>query len=100
MMAEEYGQPKVQRLPWRAALSTFAAFLLCGSIPLLPFLAGLGQASSLSLAATALVFFTIGSVRSRWSTTSWWWSGFETLAVGLTAAGLAFVIGRWLDALA
>ena len=41
MMTEEHGQPTVLRTPWKAALGTFAAFLLCGSIPLLPFAAGL-----------------------------------------------------------
>jgi hypothetical protein len=40
MMAEEHGQPKAPRLPWKAALGTFGAFLVCGSIPLLPFVAG------------------------------------------------------------
>jgi VIT1/CCC1 family predicted Fe2+/Mn2+ transporter len=97
MMAEEYGQPRVLRRPWKAALSTFSAFLVCGSIPLLPFVVDAADAPGLSLAATALVFFGIGSVKSRWSTTPWWRSGLETLAVGLAAAGLAFLIGRWLE---
>jgi vacuolar iron transporter family protein len=99
MMADEHGQPLVQRDPVKAALSTFAAFLLCGAIPLLPFAMGADGASRLSLAATALVFFGIGSVRSRWSMASWWRSGLETLAIGLAAAGLAFAIGSWLETL-
>jgi hypothetical protein len=45
------------------------------------------------MAATALVFFGIGSLKSRWSPTSWWRSGLETLAVGLAAAALAFGTG-------
>jgi VIT1/CCC1 family predicted Fe2+/Mn2+ transporter len=100
MMAEEYGQPRVLRLPWKAALSTFGAFLICGSVPLLPFVVDAGYASGLSLAATALVFFGIGTAKSRWSVASWWRSGLETLAVGLAAAGLAFAIGYWLKGLA
>jgi vacuolar iron transporter family protein len=96
MMAEEYSQPKVPRLPWKAALSTFSAFLICGSVPLLPFVVDAASASGLSLAATALVFFGIGTVKSRWSVMSWWRSGLETLTVGLAAASLAFVIGYWL----
>jgi VIT1/CCC1 family predicted Fe2+/Mn2+ transporter len=42
---------------------------------------------------TALVFFIIGSLKSRWSTSSWWRSGTETLAIGLTAAGVAYAVG-------
>ena len=100
MMTEEHGQPAVLRTPWKAALGTFAAFLLCGSIPLLPFAAGLRGSSSLALGATALVFFGIGSAKSRWSVTSWWRSGLETLAIGLAAAGLAFAVGYGLAAMA
>jgi VIT1/CCC1 family predicted Fe2+/Mn2+ transporter len=83
-------------MPWKAALSTFGAFLVCGSVPLLPFVVDATDASGLSLAPTALVFFGIGTAKSRWSVTSWWRSGLETLAVGLAAAGLAFAIGYWL----
>jgi VIT1/CCC1 family predicted Fe2+/Mn2+ transporter len=42
---------------------------------------------------TALVFFLIGSVKSRWSPASWWRSGVETLAIGLAAAALAYLVG-------
>lgn len=93
MMAEEYGQPKIMRAPWRAALSTFTAFIFCGAIPLLPFVVNISRKPSISLAATALVFLSIGSLKSLWSLTSWWRSGIETLAVGLAAAALAFGVG-------
>jgi VIT1/CCC1 family predicted Fe2+/Mn2+ transporter len=95
MMTEEHGQPLVLRVPWKAALSTFTAFLLCGAVPLMPFAVGVRASSETSLAATVLVFFAIGSARSRWSVASWWRSGLETLVVGLAAAGLAFAIGYW-----
>jgi vacuolar iron transporter family protein len=48
---------------------------------------------------TALVFFLIGSTKSRWSPVSWWRSGAETLAIGLGAAALAFLIGHGLKTL-
>jgi VIT1/CCC1 family predicted Fe2+/Mn2+ transporter len=66
---------------------------------LLPFAVNAGGKPALSLAATALVFFGIGSLKSRWSLTSWWRSGLETLAVGLAAAVLALGTGYWLKAL-
>src|SRR6185437_15422741 len=40
MMTEEHGLPLVSRSPGKAAIMTFLAFILCGSIPLLPFIAG------------------------------------------------------------
>ena len=99
MMAEEHGQPKVLRSPWKAALSTFAAFLLCGAVPLLPFALGAEASFGLAVAATALVFFGIGSARSHWSPDPWWRSGLETLVIGLSAAGLAFLVGYALKGL-
>lgn len=98
MLAEEYGLPRAVRAPLRAAASTFAAFLICGAVPLLPFAVGAGgfRASALM---TALVFFLIGSIKSRWSPVSWWRSGAETLAIGLAAAGLAYLVGALLGAI-
>src|SRR5438105_1686451 len=34
MLRDEYGLPTAVRSPWRAAGSTFSAFLLCGLVPL------------------------------------------------------------------
>lgn len=96
MLTEEYGLPQEVRSPWRAALSTFSAFLLCGLVPLIPFLFGLSQPVLLSVVLTGIVFFIIGSVRSKWSTASWWFSGLSTLLVGTAAAALAYLIGALL----
>ncbi len=93
MLTEEYGLPQEARSPWLAAGSTFSAFIVCGLVPLLPFLLGGGEALWLSILLTGAVFFVIGSVKSRWSTVSWWRSGFSTLLVGGTAATLAYAIG-------
>jgi len=94
MLTDEYGLPQSVRSPWIAAFSTFTAFLICGLVPLLPYLFGATQHSlALSAALTGLVFFAIGSIKSRWSTTSWWRSGLTTLFVGAIAASLAYVVG-------
>ena len=37
MMTEEHGLPPISRSPGKAALLTFLAFIVCGSIPLVPF---------------------------------------------------------------
>lgn len=99
MMAKEHGVPPVTRSPMMAGLATFAAFLVCGLVPLLPFVAGTGADVTLSVAMTAVVFFAIGSLKSRWSTASWWLSGAETLLIGLAAAGVAYVVGVLLKTL-
>jgi vacuolar iron transporter family protein len=93
MLAEEYGLPRVLRSPVKAGLSTFLAFLLCGSMPLAPFLLGMEAAFAPSVVLTGLVFFGIGSFKSHWSLTSWWRSGLETLAIGMVAAAIAFAVG-------
>jgi len=93
MLAEEYGLPREVRSPWIAAVSTFTAFLVCGLVPLLPYLLGLPQSLSVSTVATGIVFFAIGSAKSKWSTTSWWQSGLTTFLVGAMAATLAYATG-------
>lgn len=100
MLTEEYGLPQEVRSPWLAAITTFSAFLACGVVPLLPYLFGLKDPLTASIVMTGVVFFAIGSVKSRWSTTVWWRSGLLTFVVGATAAGLAYGVGLWLNHLA
>ena len=101
MLTEEYGLPLSERSPVQAAVGTFVAFLLCGLVPLLPFLVvpdmlGRVPAFIWSVILTAVTFFIIGSAKSRWSVVSWWRSGSETLLIGLAAAVMAYAIGFWL----
>jgi VIT1/CCC1 family predicted Fe2+/Mn2+ transporter len=99
MLAEEYGLASAVRSPLKAAAVTFAAFALCGAVPLLPFLLDLPDSFAWSVVLTGAVFFLIGSTKSRWSPVSWWRSGSQTLAIGLIAAAIAFAIGWALKAL-
>ncbi|PTW60916.1 VIT1/CCC1 family predicted Fe2+/Mn2+ transporter [Breoghania corrubedonensis] len=101
MLSEEFGLATTLRSPLKAAASTLAAFVIFGSVPLMPFVFASGAGSAeLSLAMTAVVFFAIGSMKSRWSTQSWYASGLETLSIGLAAAGIAWVIGYALQGFA
>jgi len=93
MLMEEYGLPPEIRSAWIAGLMTFAAFLVCGLLPLLPFIFGTSESFLLSTILTGAVFFLIGSVKSRWSTASWLTSGVTTFLVGAAAAALAFLMG-------
>ena len=93
MLSEEYGLSASARSPWRAALCTFSAFLACGLIPLGPFLLTAADPTIWALAMTMVVFFLIGSMKSRWSLNSWWSSGLTTLGIGSSAAAIAYGIG-------
>lgn len=104
MLREEYGLAHEVRSPRLAALSTFLAFLVCGAVPVLPYLVPAGWSwnapFAVSALLTGLVFFAIGAGRSRWSLAPWWRTGFETLAIGGIAACLAYgtgwVLRRWI----
>jgi VIT1/CCC1 family predicted Fe2+/Mn2+ transporter len=97
MLVEEHGLAPVERSPMIAGWVTFSAFVVCGLVPLLPYLVGYGFAASTVL--TGVVFFAIGSAKARWSLAPWWRSGAETLAIGLAAAGLAYAVGHLLRGL-
>lgn len=91
MVVEEYGLAPTPRSPALAALSTFAAFVVCGLVPMVTFLGAGGLVPC--MVATGLVFFAIGAIKSRWSLTSWWRSGLATFLIGMSAAALAFLVG-------
>lgn len=91
MAVEEYGLSPTLKSPVTAALSTSAAFVLCGLVPLVSYL--IAQHFPACVLATGLVFFVIGAIKSRWSLAGWLRSGLETLAVGMSAAALSYGIG-------
>lgn len=93
MLSEEHGIAKARRSPERAALATFAGFLACGLVPLLPFMLGLAGATLAAVVMTTITFALIGIAKSAWSPQYWWMSGLETLGIGLLAAAVAFSVG-------
>ncbi|MCC2098303.1 MAG: VIT1/CCC1 transporter family protein [Hyphomicrobiales bacterium] len=93
MLLEEHGVMASQHSPLIAGLYTFTAFVLCGLVPLLPYLAGYSASMALATCMSAAVFFAIGSARSKWSFESWYVAGAKTLAIGLIAAALAYGVG-------
>jgi VIT1/CCC1 family predicted Fe2+/Mn2+ transporter len=93
MLIDEYGLPHAVRSPWTAALCTFTAFVICGLAPLVPYIFGSQHSLVISVTLTGVVFVCIGSIKSKWSTNSWWHSGLTTLLVGAVAAFLAYFAG-------
>jgi len=99
MMREEYGLARVMRSPMTAALSTFAAFLVCGLVPLLPFAFGMPNAFLIAIVATGCVFGLIGALKSQWSLAPAWQSAIETLLIGGVAASVAYCVGYLLKSI-
>lgn len=93
MLSEEHGITEDLRSPMRAALATFAAFLICGFVPLIPFILGMQASATAATIMTGMVFLGIGAAKSRWSMQSWWMSAAETFIIGMSAAGIAYAIG-------
>lgn len=105
MLREEHGLASVDVDPVRAGLATFVAFVVVGAIPLLAFIADLIRPGTVaapfvwSSVLTALAFFGVGALKSRFVDQPWWRSGAETLALGSVAAGFAYAIGTLLGRL-
>ncbi|MCP5356898.1 MAG: VIT1/CCC1 transporter family protein [Pseudomonadales bacterium] len=99
MVREEYGVQTEVPDPWQAGLVTFAAFLVVGLVPLLPFLApslSLLQQFQISSVLAAVMFFAIGSLKSYVLARPVLKSGLMTLLTGGGAASLAYVTGALL----
>lgn len=97
MLQEEYGISAPLGHPMKVAVHTFLAFMVCGSMPLIPYVVGMPQTGVWSLIMSGATFFAIGSFKSLWSIKSWWREGAETFLIGMTAAGLAYGIGYGLQ---
>ncbi len=99
MLTEEMGIASLGPSPWSAAFSTFIAFLLFGSFPLLAFVyqwlfpAVQFNPFYWSTLITGFAFFGVGALKSKFVGKRWFLSGLETLFVGGIAAGLAYVVG-------
>ena len=94
MLAGEYGVTPNEPKPILAAIATFAAFVTCGLLPLLPFFSGAGNSYALSALVTCITFFVIGALKARWSAETWWYAALQTLLIGATASFIAFAAGR------
>jgi VIT1/CCC1 family predicted Fe2+/Mn2+ transporter len=99
MMVEELGMLPGERTPLRAALATFSAFVLAGSIPLLVYLLGIvtpipaQPAFFVSLGMSGVALFILGAAKVVVTHRNPLRSGLEMLVVGGLAAGVAYLVG-------
>lgn len=103
MIQEELGLPLDAPNPVLSALTTFLAFLLIGLVPLFPYILPIGldenKTLMVSSIATGIAFFIVGMIKGKVLHHHWLKSGLETLAIGGTAAILAYAIGYFLRGL-
>ena len=105
MLQEEWGLSLSKVSPFKAGLVTFAAFVAVGLLPLIPFLSilildpNLNLVFTISSLITAVSFFSIGAMKSRYVSESWVRAGLETLIMGGIAAFLAYGVGGLLRGL-
>lgn len=91
---------------WKSGLVTFVAFVIAGSLPLLPyFLRAIGapiiesSQFNLSILSTAGALFLVGSLRTKFEERLWIYGGLEMLGIGAIAAVAAYLLGGWIETL-
>lgn len=102
MITEELGlqlPDEDDSLLLKDSLVMFAAFAVCGCVPLVVFctspwrLLSAGDELALALLLAALVLFALGAAKSSFSAVFWLFGGLETVAIGAVCAGAAYGVG-------
>ncbi len=96
---EELGlNPDELGSPGGAAISSFVAFSIGASLPVLPFLLGY-EADGVPIAAalSGVALFIVGAALSLFSGQNAWFSGFRMFAIGAGAAAATYGIGSLFD---
>jgi VIT1/CCC1 family predicted Fe2+/Mn2+ transporter len=93
---EELGlDPSKLGSPWVAAVSSFLAFALGASIPLVPFLVGSGTAATVAAAVVSVVaLFAAGAATSIFTGRHAGRSGLRMALIGAAVALVTFFIGK------
>ena len=102
-MREELGFGSTEPNEYRAALSTLAAFLTVGFLPLLVYVYDLATPGDVadpflwSAVMTGVAFLVVVGMKARFVDQTWWRSALETVAIGGLAAVLAYAAGAFLQ---
>lgn len=97
MLVEELGFAPESDEPVSAATATFLGFVVCGLLPILPFIVGevvdIRRPALWSAALTAVAFGVVGALKGHLLGTPRVRAALNTLAIGSAAASVAFVVG-------
>jgi VIT1/CCC1 family predicted Fe2+/Mn2+ transporter len=87
--------PEQEAFPIRHGVATFVAFVIAGTVPLVPYLfAGAdGDRFASSTVLSLGVLFAIGAARSGVGTGTWWGNGLEMLGLGAVVGAVAYYSG-------
>jgi VIT1/CCC1 family predicted Fe2+/Mn2+ transporter len=87
--------PEEEAFPIRHASATFLAFVVAGSLPLMPYMvpAVTFNRFALSISMTFLSMFIVGASRALIANVQWWRAGLEMLGLGAVVAALAYASG-------
>lgn len=82
--------------PGQHGFATFMAFVIVGTLPLIPYIFGVKAEHQfmISIIATAIALFGTGAAQSLLTNKKWWWkTGLQMLVVGGIAAIISYSIG-------
>ena len=87
--------PEEEARPLRHALATFAAFVVAGSLPLVPYVLPEFREEEFfwSIVSTFVALFAVGAARTMVTVDRWWIAGLEMLSLGAIVAATAYVAG-------
>ncbi len=90
--------PDVEESPKKNALVMGVAYIIGGSIPLLPYLLlTIGVALPVSIVVTLAGLFFLGVATTRYSHRSWWKAGLEMLTLASLAGAVGYGVGQVVD---
>ena len=91
---EQRGLPEEEAQPARHGLATFVAFVVAGSVPLVPYVVPVAFDGFIPAAVLAFgALFGVGAARSLVTASRWWISGMEMLGLGVLVAVVAYATG-------
>src|SRR5262245_12260937 len=86
--------PEQEAKPVRHGIATFAAFVVAGVLPLLPYVLPVAvERFAWSVFLTMAAMFAIGGSRALVTVERWWKGGLEMLLLGIAVAGAAYGSG-------
>jgi VIT1/CCC1 family predicted Fe2+/Mn2+ transporter len=87
--------PEEEARPFRHAVATFVAFVVAGSVPLVPYvLPPLREREFIwSIVSTLVALFVVGAARTIVTVDRWWSAGLEMLLLGAIVAAAAYGAG-------
>ncbi len=99
---EADGLPQQEAYPWKHGLATLVAFVVAGSVPLVPYVLPLQQEMQLRSSAvmTMAALFAVGTARAAATRERWWRTGLEMLVLGGLVAMAAYGAGALVAAVA